>query len=69
MAGNPFPNGLNLLKNKMRDHKSNTRRKRITGVCQEYGIVHEDQEWGQIRHSMITYLIDTEGYIKKFYVG
>ncbi len=42
---------------------------RITEVCQEYGIVHEDQESGQIRHSMITYLIDTEGYIKKFYVG
>ncbi len=42
---------------------------RVNEVCQEYGIVHEDQEWGQIRHSMITYLIDPEGYIKKFYVG
>lgn len=41
----------------------------VTEVCQEYGIVHEEQEWGQIQHSMITYLIDPEGYIIKFYVG
>ncbi len=42
---------------------------RIDEICQEYGIVHELQEWGQIQHSMIIYLIDPEGYIKKFYVG
>jgi len=42
---------------------------RINEVCQEFGIVNELQEWGQIQHSMITYLIDPEGYIKKFYVG
>jgi len=41
----------------------------INEVCQEYGVVHELQEWGQIQHSMIIYLIDPEGYIKKFYVG
>lgn len=41
----------------------------VNEVCREYGVIHEDQDWGQIQHSMITYLIGPDGYIKRFYVG
>ena len=39
----------------------------IDAVCADYQIIHERQEDGTIRHSMLTFLIDAENRIRRLY--
>ena len=41
----------------------------IDKVCEDYGIIHERQEDGTIRHSVITYLVDQRNNIRKIYIA
>jgi protein SCO1/2 len=41
----------------------------IDAVCENYEIIHEKQENGMIRHSIMAYLIDKQNNIRKIYIG
>ena len=41
----------------------------IDKVCDDYGIIHERQENGLIRHSVILYLVDQEQNVRKMYIA
>ena len=44
-------------------------KKVVDKVCRDYGIIHEDQEGGTIRHSAITFLIGPDMNIRRMYVA
>lgn len=41
----------------------------IDAVCENYEIIHEKQEDGMFRHSVMAYLIDKQNNIRKIYIG
>lgn len=44
-------------------------REEIDVVCENYEIIHEKQDDGMFRHSIMAYLIDKQNNIRKIYIG